>query len=392
MKEVNPPDGTWDPSQQILYKIINHLPHSIFWKDAQSVFLGCNKVFYESAGFTSSRDVIGKTDYDMPWSREESLSYIEDDQLILTSGVARINYEERQTQKDGSEKIVLVSKVPLYNQQNEPIAILGIFTDITDRKRMEHSLFQAKQMAETANQLKTEFIRNMEHDIRTPFTGIYGIAKILLDMETDQQKKDFLSDIVSCSKELLEYSTGILNFSLIESGSIPIVSKKFDLFQLIDGLVLMEAPAAKVKSLEFSSHCEPDLPTVIMGDRYRLQRVLINLVSNAIKFTKTGFVKLSAKVAKRVDSRNIIISFLIEDSGMGISEEKQNIIFERFARLVPSNQGLYQGQGLGLRLVKQFVEEMDGDIEIHSKEGVGSTFVCTFPFKLPLVDDIASEG
>ena len=256
---------------------------------------------------------------------------------------------------------------------------------------MEAALLKAKSSAEAANTLKIEFIHNMEHDIRTPFSGIYGMAQLLLENETDLMKRDFLQDIVNCAKELLEYSTGILDFSLIESDSLPIVSKKFSINKLLEGLVAMETPPAKVKDLEFTAHCDSNVPDVVMGDRYRLQRILINLVSNAIKFTNQGCVRLSVKLGKIMGPRHIVLCFIIEDTGIGIPKDKQDVIFERFSRLLPSNQRQYKGQGLGLRLVRQFVDEMDGDIELKSAAGKGTTFTCSFTFKLPLVDNIMDE-
>jgi two-component system aerobic respiration control sensor histidine kinase ArcB len=389
--------------QKIIELIINYhqdiiscMPGNIYWFDKNCVGVGCNKNVLEMFNFDSldefqglSFDQMGKVG---DWTPEATESFKEDSINVIQTGRPRLNIEEPPIpHSDGREIHFLSSRVPLFNPADEVIGMVGVSIDITERKQMEIALLKAKASAEAANKLKIEFIHNMEHDIRTPFSGIYGIAKILADNETDPKKKDFLDDIVNCAKELLEYSTGILDFSMIESGSLPILSKKFSVNKLIEGLVAMETPPAKVKNLEFTAHCDPDVPDIIMGDRYRLQRILINLISNAIKFTNQGFVKLTVKLAKVIDHRHVVLCFLIEDSGIGIPKEKQSIIFERFSRLLPSNQRLYKGQGLGLRLVRQFVDEMDGDIEIKSAVNNGTTFACTFTFKLPLVDNIMDE-
>lgn len=376
--------------------IISCMPGNIYWFDKNYVAVGCNQNVLNMFGMKSEKEFKGLTFEQMGivggWTPEATKSFKKDTIEVIDSGKPRLNIEEPPIpHSDGRFIYFLSSRVPIFNRDKKVIGMVGVSIDITDRKQMEEALRKAKAAAETANNLKIEFIHNMEHDIRTPFSGIHGIAKLLLDQESDTKKKEFLTDIANCAKELLEYSTGILDFSMIESGSLPIVSKKFSLRKLVDGLNAMETPPAKVKNLDFITECEADVPDVIMGDRYRLQRILINLISNAIKFTNQGVIRLHVKVAKIINHRNIVLTFLIEDTGIGIPKEKQSIVFERFSRLLPSNQRLYKGQGLGLRLVRQFVEEMDGDIEIKSTEGKGTIIACTFNFKLPLVNEIMDD-
>lgn len=370
-----------------LNNIINNIPHFIFWKDKNSVFLGCNKKFAESAGFQSSKDIIGKTDYEMPWAKEQSDIFIADDKNIMSTRTHKLNYEETQRQLDGTERTMLVSKVPTYNETNEVTGVLGIYTDITERKKMEADLKQANLKAEAANQIKTDFIHNMEHDIRTPFNGIWGIANILTAQETNPEKKELLNCITSCAKELLDYCNGILDFSQIESGSLPLLAKKFDIKKLVDDVIIMEMPASKYKRLDLVFEHSPDLPKLVIGDEYRLYRILLNLVSNAIKFTDTGYIKLTAKLAKK-DNDQIIVKFLVQDTGIGIPKDKQDFIYESFARIAPAYKGVHKGMGLGLRIGKQFVQEMKGELDVISEAGKGSIFICTLPFKLPLTDDI----
>lgn len=377
-------------------EIISCMPGNIYWFDKNCVGVGCNQNVISMFGMKSEVEFKGLTFEQMGviggWTPEATKSFKSDTKDVITTGKPRLNIEEPPIpHSDGRFIYYLTSRVPILNRDKKVIGMVGVSIDITDRKQMEEALRKAKAAAETANNMKIEFIHNMEHDIRTPFSGIHGIAKLLLDQESDLKKKDFLNDIVNCAKELLEYSTGILDFSMIESGSLPIVSKKFSLRKLVEGLIAMETPAAKIKHLDFIAECEPDVPDVIMGDRYRLQRILINLISNAIKFTNQGQVRLQIKLAKIINHRNIILTFLVEDTGIGIPKEKQCVVFERFSRLLPSNQRLYKGQGLGLRLVRQFVEEMDGDIEIKSIEGNGTIIACSFNFKLPLVNEIMDD-
>lgn len=374
-----------------LENIINNLPHFIFWKDKNSVFLGCNKKFSTSLGFSNPEDVVGKTDFDMPWTSDQSQSYIDDDLLIMNTGKAKINFEEKQRQPDGSEITVLVSKVPMYNQHNEVTGILGIYTDITERKKEEEKLRRAMQEAETANQLKSEFIYNMEHDIRTPFNGILGMATILQLHETDLEKKTYLNEIALCTQQLLDYCMQIVDFSKIESGALPVLIKKFCLKSLIEEVETIEKPAVRSKNLELNIKIDPAIPNYIIGDSYRLKRILINLISNSIKFTETGYINLSVQLSRIIKQRNIILTFIVEDTGMGIPQDKQNLIYQKFVRIFPSHKGTYDGKGLGLRIVKQFIEELDGDIEVKSEINAGTTFTCSIPFKLPLVEEVSEN-
>lgn len=368
--------------------IINNLPHSIFWKNKNSVFLGCNKKFSDSANLASPAEVEGKTDYDMPWGKEYAEKYIKDDQEIMNNGVAKLDYEEHQTTTSGNKIIVLVSKVPIYDEENRISGILCIYTDITERKQQEEELRLAKESAELANELKHDFIQNMEHDIRTPVAGIYSILSAFSSEEEDPEKKQILTLTFNAAKELLDYCNGILEFSKLESGLVPIVSKKFNLKKLIERIVAIENPPALVKKLQLNAEFSEDTPEIVIGDQSRLQRILINLVSNAIKFTKEGFIKMTVGVVAKQNDKGVILRIIIQDTGIGIPEEKLSVIYEKFSRLHPSNRGVYKGFGLGLPTVKQLMEELGGELDVKSEPGKGTTFALTIPFNLPLVQEL----
>lgn len=366
-----------------LENIIAHLPGNVYWLDRNHVYLGGNTVQALSAGLKNRHEIVGKTNYDMPW-RDQAEAFNAINDRVINTG-QEYSVEEIAKQANGEERIFLSKKVPLLDNSKNIIGSLGISFDITKQKETEKELIRAKEEAEAANKLKSEFVLNMEHDIRTPFVGILGMTKILDDFEVDPAKKQIIADISSCAQELLEYSCAILDFSEVEKGYLPIISKKLDFMDLMKSIENIETPAAKTRNLNFIVECDNDIPNTIIGDEYRLKRILINLLSNSIKFTQKGFVKLSIKCLRK-KGENIILRFIVEDSGIGIDEEKLNTIYEKFSRLTPSNQGIYKGQGLGLRIVKQFVEDMEGDIEIKSTLGVGTSFICTFSFQLPLIE------
>lgn len=376
--------------------IIGCMPGNVYWLDNNGVAIGCNDNVLKMFGLHSLSEFKGLSFEDMgrigSWTKEAEQAFKNDTLKVVTSGKPILNIEEPPIPHANGKMIYfLTSRVPLYDQTGNIIGVVGISIDITDLKNAQASLKEAKEQAEKANQLKSEFIRNMEHDIRTPFGGIWGLANILFEREIDQTKKELLSDIANSAKELLDYCNSILDFSKVESGTLPILEKKFNLRELINGVTIIEKPAITIKNLRFQLEYDSDLPSILLGDPYRLKRILINLISNSVKFTNNGYINFKVKLVKKTDNRYVIIRFIVEDSGIGMQQEKQDLIYEKFVRLTSSNQGLYKGLGLGLRVVKQFMNEMSGDIELNSTLGKGTVFTCTIPFKLPLIEDISTH-
>jgi len=177
----------------------------------------------------------------------------------------------------------------------------------------------------------------MEHDIRTPFSGVLGMATHLWEVEQDVIKKECLNDIVQCAKELLDYCNSILDFSNIESGLHLVTEKKFRLQDIVNSAVKMELPAAKLKQLSLTLDYDAAIPNVLMGDSHRIHRILVNLLSNAIKFTQHGHIKLSVALLPKEHS-SVLVRFRVEDTGVGIPEDKKDYIFEKFTRLSLSNK------------------------------------------------------
>lgn len=373
-----------------LFAILNLIPVSVYIKDINGKYLGCNKYMLKMAGVSSQQDVIGKSDKEFVWKDiADKLEKI--DKSVMED---EIIYEGEETpQVFGKENSTyLTTKTPLYDSQQNVIGLIGISVNVTERKKQKEELKQAKEQAEKANKLKTDFISNMEHDIRTPLVGIYGMMEILANKETDPEKKPLMHAMTLCAKELMDFCNDILDFSKIETESFPVVAKSFALKKVVDSVLSIESMAAKNKKLNLSSEFDKQLPQVVMSDPYRIKRILINLVSNAIKFTKEGKVKISISLDKKdTQNRRAIIKFVVTDTGMGIPDDKKALIYERFTKITQSNRGLYKGLGLGLRIVKQFVDELDGDIHLKSEAGKGSTFTLFLPFKIPLSDEIIDE-
>jgi len=339
-------------------------------------------VHLESHAITSA--VIGKTDEDF-FDDETTHRYRVHDEEVLKTG-KEVVQEETVTLPNGEQLIQLSLKRPLRNSKGDIIGVIGNTVDITHLKKVEADLRLAKEKAERADKAKLEFIRNMEHDIRTPFNGIWMLAELLAEAETDSEKKESLEMIAGAGKELLDLCEGILDFARMQTGALPVLEQKFNFAEMIEKISKIEMPALKNKALAFNLHYDPSIPKWLVGDTHRLSRILINLLSNAIKFTHQGQITLTARLAKLDDEKNnAIIHFSIEDTGIGMSAEHQAFIYEKFTRLTPSNTGHYKGLGLGLCAVKQFMTELSGEIEVTSEAGKGTIFTCTIPLKLPLV-------
>jgi PAS domain S-box-containing protein len=364
--------------------LLKQLPLFVFWKDKNCVYLGCNDLFAHAAGLSSSAEIIGKTDYDLPWTKEQSDAYRADDQDVMKSKKSKLDIEEPQT-LHGKHIVLLTNKVPLLNRKGEVIGVLGVYSDITNRKNMEIDLLNAKKSAEESSRAKTEFLENMRHDLRTPLTGIVGFADIIKEEARDPKIKEYADNLAASSYALLDMLNEVLETIHLTSGEIPLLKKKFSLKQKIEDVVNLNLAKAKQKGLELQFDVDSCLPNYFIGDYKRIQRIVLELVANALNFTDKGYVKVSLKVAG--DKNNhIIIEIIVEDTGIGIPPEKQNEIFTRFTRLSPSYEGIYRGTGLGLSIVKQFIDDVEGEIYVTSQKDEGSIFRCTIPLRKALLD------
>ncbi|MCE3045436.1 response regulator [Legionella sp. 16cNR16C] len=373
--------------------IIDLLPNfTIFWKNKDLVYLGCNQTMAHAMGLPSSNAIIGKTDFDLPTPKIQSEAYRRDDQDIIQSGKAKLNIEEVQTLPGQGTRVLLTSKVPLFDVNGKVDGVLAIYTDITEQKQLQHSLQDAKEKAEAASLAKTEFLENMRHDIRTPLTGIVGFADILKMESQTPHLKEYADNLVASSHALLELLDEILEAIRVSSGEIPMLRKKFNLKDSLQHIIELNRSKAAHKRLSLQLDYDARMPLYFIGDKIRIHRIVLELVANALNFTDTGFVNVTVTLAKQT-GRDLIAQIVVDDSGMGIPKEKQQEIYLQFKRLTPSYQGIYKGAGLGLSVVKQFIDELEGEIYVKSEPRKGSRFTCLIPLKESLMaDDSGIEG
>lgn len=374
-----------------VFELLKQIPAYVFWKDKNSIYLGCNNAFAYSLGLSSPAEIIGKTDYDLPTTKETSDAFRADDRHVIESRKPKLNIEEYQTFSDGRKVALLTNKVPLLDKHNNVIGVLGIYHDITERKNREEDLRIAKEEAEAANKAKTMFLANMSHDLKTPLSGIITTAEILAQLITDLECKNFAEDIRLSGLRLLDFMVEIIEVSKLETKNISHSNTRFRLKDLINDIVVLMKPALADKPYQLEINYDENIPTYLIGDRFHLNQIILNLVSNAVKFTKAGFVRINAQQLKKSNQKSIIKIDII-DSGIGIPKDKQSIIFDQFTRLTPSYEGVYKGSGLGLYIVKQYIEAMHGEIHVESEENKGSTFTCILPLKKSLLQTENEDG
>ena len=373
--------------------IIDHIPnHYIFWKDTNSVYLGCNAALAFAVGLKSSSEIIGKTDYDLPTPKEQSDAYRADDILVMKTGKPKLNIEEEQTLSDGVQRTISTSKIPLLNAQGNVSGVLAIYSDITERKKLELSLENAKNKAETANKTKAAFIANMSHDLRTPLTGIIGLSTMIEDSALNSDDKENAQMIHDSGKQLLILLNGILDVIAADNlGEDDVYNESFDLRQLIESIVQLERPTTQLRKLALHVDIDKTVPAYIISDRTKLHRVLLNLLGNAIKFTKIGSITIKVTSLNNT-AAGVHLHFDVTDTGIGIPLEFQDKVFDRFYRITPSYKGTYAGHGVGLDIAQSYIKLLGGQITLTSQEGVGTTFHFDLPCKIGNKKDLSPQN
>jgi PAS domain S-box-containing protein len=355
--------------------ILDNTPLAIYVKDMEGRYILVNKTFKENFN-VREEDVISKTIYDLR-SKGSIEKYMEADQKVIETGKP-VEMEDVLKFPDGDHHVLTI-KFPLFDHSNKLFAISGFMKDITEMVRYRDELISARQRAELAESLQEQFLANMSHEIRTPMNGIIGMTNLLQKMDLQDQQRHYVQIIKQSSDNLLVLINDILDLSKIKAGKISIEKIPFNVQSSLDSLTAAFKLKAEEKKIRFSFTLAHDVPEAVKGDPYRLNQILSNLMSNAMKFTEKGCVSLDVKLA--TTAQNIAhLSFAVTDTGIGIDEKNIHYIFESFAQESVSTTRKYGGTGLGLAITKRLVEMQNGRIDISSKVGTGTTFTVTMPF------------
>lgn len=250
-------------------------------------------------------------------------------------------------------------------------------------RELDSELHKAQEQLAQANASKSEFmrhIRQMEHDLRTPLSGIWSMANYLSEEESDEVKKQYLLDVAQSAASLLAYCNTILDFSKAED-DLSAVNKKFELEKLISEVIKIHLPAATYKQLQLKTQYDPRIPPVLIGNSYKVHSILGNLLSNAIKFTETGWIEISASLVD-TEQQAMIIQFNIEDTGIGMPDDKVKYLLTDFSPALVVDEKKTQKGGLGLKIVRQYMQEIGGKLQVVDKKDKGTQLICLIPFNL----------
>jgi two-component system sensor histidine kinase/response regulator len=370
-----------------------------------------NRILETMEGLVAVMDLDGKISvvnrslcevlgYDRRTLRGQDVSLIfgEDERVILEAADKScvLQGEEMEWQRsDGTKVEMSVSASVITDKTGEPAGIVYTGTDITERKKAERQLLEAKESAEQANRAKSDFLANMSHEIRTPLNAVLGFSDLLSDTPLTNIQKDYVDTVKESGKLLLALISDILDFSKIESGEIHLEEIDFNLKNLIEDVLRISRPKVTDKKIELYYHYDDKVPVHFIGDPTRVRQIILNLLNNAIKFTKQGDIGVHVSEASEKnkqdspENRFYAVQISVKDTGIGIPRDKQQVIFETFTQADSSTTRRYGGTGLGLAITKALVGKMDGTIWVKSEVGKGSDF--TFTLKLQESDPSALD-
>ena len=293
-----------------------------------------------------------------------------------------MNRERCLIGREGERIPVIVSASLMRNHKGKATGIVCLLLDITERKQFEDELSDARDEAIAADKLKSEFLATMSHEIRTPMNGVVGLTSLLLETPLNEEQREFSEAINSCGQSLLRIINDILDFSKIEAGRMQLDPVDFNVSRLVEDVTELFWAKAHEKGFEVVSQNAATLPRWAKADANRIRQILSNLVSNAVKFTEAGGITVSASLQEETEDQ-YLLRFLVKDTGIGISAEGREKLFQSFSQVDGSYSRSYGGTGLGLAISKQLVTLMDGVIGVDSVEGEGSEFWFVVPVEKP---------
>lgn len=356
---------------------VEQSPNIVLISDLNGRIEYANKRFYAITGF-SPEDVIGNTPNILKTDNSQDVDY---DELWKT---ARIDGEWRGTLKnrkqDGSSFWALSAVTPITGIDGKATHLLGVMEDVTIKKIADDEIIKAKAAAESANKAKSDFLANMSHEIRTPMNAIIGLIHLVLKTGLTEQQKDYIEKIGSSANSLLVIINDILDFSKIEAGKLELENINFNLEKVFRNLSNVISVKAQEKGLELLFNIPPQCPQNLKGDQFRLCQILVNLANNAIKFTQKGQIVISVK-ERMTDDRHIELEFSVTDTGIGMSPEQLEKLFESFSQADTSTTRRFGGTGLGLAISKRLVNMMHGDFTVTSQTGEGTEFTFNARFE-----------
>ncbi|OYT17861.1 MAG: hypothetical protein B7C24_00325 [Bacteroidetes bacterium 4572_77] len=358
-----------------LSQVVKTTSQSVVITNMEGNITFVNEALLKSGGFSKKSDLIDKSIY--AFTDEQGAIILKEEILpiILQEGfyVGELDFRK----KDDTLYPGKINCSIILNEAKKPESFVIMFNDISGRKLAEAELIAAKEKAEESNRLKTAFLNNMSHEIRTPLNGITGFLELLQEPDIEAEyKQEYFNIINKNSRRLITTVTDIIEISKIETGLVEVFTEEVSVNKMLQELQDFFSLEAKNKGLKLK--CLPSLSddeSLILTDNHKLNGILINLINNAIKFTDKGNVTLGYEL------KTTVLEFFVKDTGIGIAENKQQAVFDRFEQADIEDTRAFEGSGLGLAIAKSYVEMLGGKIWLSSKEGVGTEFRFTIPYK-----------
>ncbi|WP_202127817.1 response regulator [Clostridium sp. C2-6-12] len=357
----------------LYYSIIKYFPDMLWKTDSEKNYVYFNENWEKLTGET--REKLIKENFISGMHPDDVENY-KKELIKAYKNKQTFRSEYRLKTTDGEYKNILSRANPIFLTNGQLSGFVGIDLDVTSDKKTREELLKLKEAAEAANKAKSEFLANMSHEIRTPLNGIIGMTDLTLSSELTQEQKENLNIVKNCAHTLLSLINNILDLSKLEAEKVIIEEIDFDIRCLIQKVIDTNLIKAKEKYIQLYYHIDENIPKILIGDGYRIEQILNNLISNAVKFTDNGIIMVNIN---KVNSFNDVyeIKFSVEDMGIGLSEEEMKYIFKSFTQVDGSITRKYGGTGLGLAISQELAELMGSHIEVESEIGIGSKFYFT---------------
>ncbi|RQD57648.1 MAG: PAS domain S-box protein [Desulfonatronovibrio sp. MSAO_Bac4] len=364
-----------------LSRVVEQSPASVLMTDLKGNIEYANPTFTNVTGYTFD-EVKGQNPRILksPDTNPEIHSEL---WKTITSG-NEWRGEFKNIKKNGDIFWESASIGPIFNEQGKITHYLAVKEDITERKKIEDALLAAKEQAETASIAKSQFLANMSHELRTPFNGIMGMMQLLQTTDLNREQQEYADAAIKSSRRFARLLSDILDLSSIQAGNMVVCNARFDVKELMESVVGLFSAQARQKSVTLEYLIDTGVPVQVMGDVAKVKQILFNLVGNALKFCEHGGVQVRLSLLSPGKGQDLRIMFSISDSGIGIPEDKLRELFNPFVQGDCSYTREHQGAGLGLTLVKEMVDLMNGNISVESKVGMGTAVHVVLPFELPV--------
>lgn len=356
--------------------VLENMELGLLEVDNNDIILRTNNAFCQMLGY-QPEELIG-LNASATLLPDYSRKIIANRQLELEKGISSV-YEIQLRRKNGDLIWGLISGAPVRNAQGKLVGSIGIQFDLTERKKLETELAEAKLIADRARLAERQFLTHMSHEIRTPINAVIGMTHLLEESNPNQIQKEYLNSLRFSADSLLGIIDNILDLSKIDAGEIEFEQKPFDLAYLLKSLLQTFQFKIEEKDLRIVEKMDPAVTNLVVGDPTRINQILTNLLGNALKFTENGVISLTTQLIDVTDG-NYHIEFRVHDTGIGIPKDKLETIFEYFKQADVQINRKFGGTGLGLTIVKQLVEMQGGTIRVESQLGIGSDFIITMQF------------